>query len=118
MALLTAPRSRTNRRKAADNGWWSAALAAALALPLLVYAAVGGYARYVADDFCWAGILRTEGFVQAQVYWYTVYSPRYAFTLLVNLTELAGPAIVPALPAAAIVACVASFTWTFTQFQI
>jgi uncharacterized protein DUF6056 len=88
----------------------------ALALPLLVYAWIGAYSRYTADDFCWAGILRTQGFVNAQVHWYTQYSPRYAFTFLVNLTELVGPAIVPVLPVAAIAVWLAALTWTISQF--
>jgi len=94
------------------------ALGVALALPLAVYASVGSFARYTADDYCWAGVLRTEGFVGAQVQWYTVYSPRYAFTFVVNVVELAGPAIVPALPIAAIVVWLATLTWTFLQFGI
>jgi hypothetical protein len=91
---------------------------AALGLPLVVYGFVGSFARYTADDYCWAGVLRTEGFFNAQVWWYTGYSPRYAFTFVVNLAELAGPAIVPALPAVAIVVWVAVLTWTFSQFRI
>jgi hypothetical protein len=98
--------------------WVPAALAAGLGLPLLVYSSVGGYSRYAADDFCWAGVLRTDGFFKAQELWYTGYSPRYAFTFLVNLTELAGPAIVPALPVTAIVCWLAALTWTFAQFRI
>jgi hypothetical protein len=98
--------------------WIEGALAATLALPLLVYASVGAFSRYTADDFCWAGILRTEGFLKAQVHWYTEYSPRFAFTLLVNLTELVGPAIVPALPATTIVVWLAALTWTFAQFKV
>jgi hypothetical protein len=94
------------------------AVGAALALPLMVYAAVGSFARYTADDYCWAGVLRTEGFVGAQVQWYTVYSPRYAFTFVVNVVELAGPAIVPALPIAAILVWLGTLTWTFIQFGI
>jgi Family of unknown function (DUF6056) len=93
-------------------------LGAALALPLAVYAAIGGFSRYTADDFCWAGTLRVEGFMNAQVFYYTVYSPRYAFTFLVSLVELAGPAIVPALPAAAILAWLAVMTWTLSQFGL
>jgi hypothetical protein len=96
----------------------SIALGAALALPLAVYASVGSFARYTADDYCWAGVLRTEGFFNAQVQWYTVYSPRYAFTFVVNLVELAGPAIVPALPIGAIVVWLATLAWTFVQFGI
>src|SRR5919199_4029683 len=73
-------------------------LGAALVVPLLAYAWVGSFSRYTADDYCWAAILGTQGFWQAQVHWYTVYSPRYAFTFLVNLAELAGPPMVPFLP--------------------
>lgn len=91
-------------------------LATALALPLAIFGLVGTYSRYTADDFCWAGVLRTEGFVNAQVHWYTIYSPRYAFTFIVNLTELVGPAIVPALPATAIVVWLALLTWSLRQF--
>jgi hypothetical protein len=90
----------------------------ALALPLAAYASIGSFARYTADDYCWAGVLRTEGFINAQVSWYTGYSPRYAFTFLVNLVELAGPAIVPALPLAAIVVWLVTLTWTFVQLNL
>jgi hypothetical protein len=95
-----------------------AGLVVAFALPLLAYASVGWYARYVADDYCWAGVLRTHGFLQAQVHWYTLYSPRYAFTFLVNLVEIAGPAIVPFLPAAALGVWLVALTWTLTQLRL
>src|SRR5438094_4143547 len=98
--------------------WLAIGLGVALALPLAVYASVGSFARYTADDYCWAGVLRTEGFFGAQVQWYTIYSPRYAFTFVVNVVELAGPAIVPALPIAAILVWLATLTWTFIQFGI
>src|SRR5260221_14491576 len=90
----------------------------AMGLPLVVYAWIGSFSRYTADDYCWAGVLRTEGFFGAQVLWYTAYSPRYAFTFLVNLVELAGPAIVPALPALAIVVWVGVLTWSLCQFDL
>ena len=96
--------------------WAISGFGIATMLPLLVYAWIGSYSRYTADDFCWAGILRTEGFLGAQVHWYTQYSPRYAFTFLVNLTELVGPAFVPALPVTAIAVWLATLTWTFTGF--
>jgi hypothetical protein len=89
-----------------------------LALPLATYASVGAYARYTADDYCWAGVLRTEGFWQAQMLWYTGYSPRYAFTFLVNAAELAGPAIVPFLPTLAILVWVGVLAWMFRQLDV
>lgn len=93
----------------------SLVMGGALLLPLLAYAGVGAFSRYTADDYCWAAILRMEGFVQAQAHWYTVYSPRYAFTFLVNLVELVGPGIVPLLPAAAIVGWLAALTWSMAR---
>jgi hypothetical protein len=107
-------------REAEKPAWTTvaAALGVALALPLVAFASIGSFARYTADDYCWAGVLRTSGFLNAQVQWYTEYSPRYAFTFLVNLVELAGPGIVPALPATAIVVWCATLTWTFVQFGV
>jgi hypothetical protein len=96
--------------------WAERAFGVALALPLMAWALVGGYSRYTADDFCWAGILRTEGFVSANVHYYTIYSPRYTFTFVVNVAEMLGPAIVPALPLTAIVVWLAALAWTCVQF--
>lgn len=97
-------------------GWWAAVLSVTLALPLATFGVIGSYARYTADDFCWAGVLRTQGFLKAQELWYVGYSPRYAFTFLVNLVELAGPSIVPALPLAAILVWSAVLAWVFSTF--
>jgi Family of unknown function (DUF6056) len=90
-------------------------LGGALLLPLLAYAWVGSFSRYTADDYCWAAILGTQGFLQAQVHWYMVYSPRYAFTFVVNLVELAGPAIVPFLPPLAIAGWLGVLTWSLSR---
>jgi hypothetical protein len=98
--------------------WAERAFGVALALPLLLWSLIGGYSRYTADDFCWAGILRMEGFVSANVHYYTIYSPRYTFTFLVNLAEMVGPAIVPALPVAAILTWLAALAWSFAQFNV
>jgi len=106
------------RKESTRWKWAEVVLGVALALPLAVYAATGAYSRYTADDFCWGGILRTDGFVNSQVHWYTQYSPRYAFTFLVNVTELAGPSIVPALPITAIVVWLALMAWAWTQFGV
>src|SRR5438874_6444205 len=91
---------------------------AALTVPLLVYASIGAFARYTADDYCWAGVLREQGFLNAQVWWYVAYSPRYAFTFIVNLVELLGPGIVPILPAVALASWVAALTWTLGQLGV
>ncbi|MBV9578583.1 MAG: hypothetical protein JO057_08345 [Chloroflexi bacterium] len=96
--------------------WAERTFGVALALPLMAWGLIGGYSRYTADDFCWAGVLRADGFVNANVHYYVDYSPRFTFTFLVNVTELIGPAIVPALPITAIVVWLGALTWTFVQF--
>src|SRR5207302_5990705 len=96
----------------------TAALGAALSVPLLVYASIGSYARYTADDYCWAGVLREQGFLGAQAWWYVAYSPRYAFTFIVNVVELLGPGIVPFLPALALVVWVAALSWSVAQIGV
>lgn len=118
MSVGSGSASRSAAHEVSVPGLAHATLGVALAVPLLVYASIGRFSRYTADDFCWAGTLRIEGFFNAQVLYYTVYSPRYAFTFIVNLVELAGPAVVPALPLAAIVVWLAILTWTFKQFEV
>jgi Family of unknown function (DUF6056) len=91
-------------------------LGGALLLPLLVYGAVGAYTRYAADDYCTAGIVRTQGLFGAQVWWYYGFSPRYAFSFVVSAVELLGLAVVPVLPALAMLAFWSSLAWTLTRF--
>src|ERR1700704_5634068 len=105
-------------RMASMPRWLTMALGVVLALPLAVYASVGGFARYTADDYCWAGVLRTQGFWQAQVSWFTTYSPRYSFTFLVNLVELAGTGIVPFLPLVGMLGWLVTLVWTFSRFDV
>jgi hypothetical protein len=78
-------------------------LLALLSAPLAAHAYVGSFMRYMADDYCTAGILSDRGLLGSQVYWYTVWSGRYAFHFSVNLLELIGPGVVRFLPAAALV---------------
>jgi Family of unknown function (DUF6056) len=94
----------------------AAALGVALLLPLLVYASIGVYTRYAADDYCTAGVLRTQGLLGAQAWWYVGFSPRYAFSFLVSVLELFGLAIVPVLPALAMLVWWLALAWTLTRF--
>ncbi|HYY88860.1 MAG TPA: hypothetical protein VFA49_08690, partial [Chloroflexota bacterium] len=116
MSVVTVARPEVPPRATVSlAGLGATLLAASLLLPLLVYGWTGGFSRYAADDYCWAGILNLQGVVQAQVHYYTGYSPRYTFTLLVTLAELVGPGIVPWLPAAAICGWLAALIWTLRQ---
>lgn len=105
---------RSPRRQA--RGFLHALVGAALLLPLIVYASVGAFTRYAADDYCTAGILRTEGLLGAQKWWYLGFSPRYAFSFAVSTVELLGPAVVPILPTIAMLVWLLVSTWTISRF--
>ena len=112
------PRDLRNVNGQALQRWVGLGLSGALAAPLAVYASIGSFARYSADDYCWAGILRMQGFLQAQVHWYVGYSPRYAFTFVVNAIELAGTGVVPWLPPLAILAWVLTLLWAIRGLRV
>ncbi len=82
--------------------WAGIALGASMMIPLGVHAYLGGFTRYIADDFCTLGTLRRLGFIGSQVNWYENWSGRFSFTFIVNLTQLAGPKLTPILPALAL----------------
>jgi hypothetical protein len=89
-----------------------AALAACLALvSLAAYAAPALYSRYMADDYCTAATLLDEGLWGSQVYWYTHWSGRYAFTLAISLVHVLGPAFVPILIVAILLLWLAGVAW-------
>ncbi|HEV7889670.1 MAG TPA: DUF6056 family protein [Pyrinomonadaceae bacterium] len=87
------------------------ALVALLAAALAAHAYVGLFARYMADDYCTAGTVRTAGLLGTQRHFYLAWSGRFSFTLTVSLLELLGTGIVPYLPLAALVCWVAATTW-------
>jgi hypothetical protein len=82
-----------------------------LALPLVLYAWIGFYSRYVADDFWSAGYLRVLGFWEAQRYWYLSWSGRYSFTFLVSLMELLGVSVARWLPVSSLVLWTGALYW-------
>jgi hypothetical protein len=84
-----------------------------LALPLIMYAWIGFYSRYVADDFWSAGYLRTLGFWGAQYYWYTEWTGRYTNSLLITLAELLGTGTTRWLPVTSLTLWAAALYWFF-----
>lgn len=86
-------------------------LAASLAIPLTAYAVMGGFSRYAADDYCTAGVLRTDGLLPAQSYWYVAWSGRFTFTFLVSTVEMLGARAVPLLPTAMLLIWLAVLAW-------
>lgn len=87
------------------------ALLTLLAAALAAHAYVGLFARYMADDYCTAGTVRTAGLLETQRHFYVAWSGRFSFTLMVSLVELLGTGVVPYLPLAALVCWVAATAW-------
>jgi hypothetical protein len=82
-----------------------------LGLTLAAHAYVGFFTRYMADDYCTAGTVRTAGLLGTQRHFYLAWSGRFSFTLTISLVELIGTAVVPYLPLAALVCWFAATTW-------
>lgn len=82
---------------------------------LISYIYIGFFTRYWYDDFCTAGTLQQKGFINSQVYWYTNWSGRFSYHIIVNIAELIGPRIVTILPLLAVFAWCISATWTIYQ---
>ena len=83
--------------------------------PLAVWACLGFFVRYLADDYSTSYQLARSGFWQAQAFWYQSWSGRYSFTFLVSLVELLGVKIVPWLPFVALSAWYLSLFWALKQ---
>jgi hypothetical protein len=88
---------------------------AAFLAAIVAYAYVGFSARYLADDYCIAEVVLSEGFIAAQKTWYLGWSGRFSFTFVASLFTLLGPGIVPYLPAFALILWLIGLTWTFWQ---
>jgi len=89
----------------------------ALFVPLLAHAVLGSHTRYIADDWCTAATVHSQGLLRAQCTWYMNWSGRYSFTLAVSLIELIGIKLVPYLPAIALCLWLAVTTWAVYQFR-
>ncbi len=105
------------RSESSDNRLYICLIIIALTfiIALVSYIYIGFFTRYWYDDFCTAGTLRQEGFINSQIYWYTNWSGRFSYHIIVNIAELFGPQIVTALPFLAVAFWCISSTWTIYQ---
>jgi hypothetical protein len=69
--------------------------ATGVALALLSFR--GLFVRWVADDFWTAAAVKTHGFGGAQVWWYRVWSGRFAYTFLATAIQMLTPRVAGAL---------------------
>ena len=105
------PVTRDNTSSNRLVGRFYIGLSVILLVPAVTHAYVGWFSRYMADDYCTVGVLRVSGFTQSQIYWYTSWSGRFAFTFFVNVAELIGPSVVRFLPAASILLWLAALVF-------
>ncbi len=82
---------------------------------LILYAYLGIYSRYYADDFCMTAGFLGSGFWKSQIDLYTNWSPRFAGTFLLNLSELFGHSAIQAWTALVVVLWVLAVTWAIVQ---
>ena len=78
--------------------WQTAAIAAAgisSLAALTLHGYLGTYSRYIADDFCSAGMARRLGVLRAVWYWYINWTGRYSASALDAVFGLLGPAVTP-----------------------
>src|SRR6185503_18787686 len=73
-------------------------LAVSFVLSLIAYAYLGSYSRYMADDYSAVRMVRTYGFVGAQISSYQRWTGRFSFTFVADLLAMIGPATPPFIP--------------------
>jgi hypothetical protein len=99
------------------TGWMALAFASVVASSsaLLAHAYVGSFGRFVSDDYCTAGVLRSYGFFGAAKYWFLRWNGRFSFIFAIDLAHLIGPKIVSFLPILVLSYWVAALTWAISQ---
>ncbi len=90
----------------------------ALATGIFIFAYLGFFSRYGADDYCFSGTLfKSDNIIQAATTWYLNISNRYTTMLLVGASEWFGRSAISFLPALAILLWLASLTWTLSHIS-
>jgi hypothetical protein len=93
-------------------------LSLSLLAGLGVFAYLGIFSRYSADDYCFSSRLaETDNLLDATLDWYLDTSNRYTTMPLVGISEWFGPSAIQFLPGLAIGLWVASLAWTLSNFS-
>lgn len=83
----------------------------AFAIALLVFAYLGTFSRYQADDYCIAAYVRLMGFWKTQTHMYTNWANSFTTNFLLSTIVLVGPRILPVLPALVLLLWVFTIYW-------
>lgn len=86
-------------------------LIAALFLALAAYAWRGSYTRYLTDDYCTAGALRTMGFPSAMRYHRDLWSGRFSYFAIKSGLESIGPVTARVVPGALVLLLAGAIAW-------
>ncbi|MFH1185203.1 MAG: DUF6056 family protein [Chloroflexota bacterium] len=79
---------------------------------LALHGHLGYFSRYIADDFCSAGMARRFGIVRAVWYWYLNWTGRYSASALDAAFGLVGPVVTPFIAATALLIWFAALAHT------
>jgi len=84
---------------------------------LLLHADLGTYSRFIADDFCSAGITQRFGVLRSVWYWYLNWTGRYSASALDAVFGLLGPRVTPFVPVVVLMVWLAVLTYTAIAFS-
>jgi hypothetical protein len=115
MTDMLTPKGKIDQLSGRLRPWLPALGALTFGVALLVYAYLGFFSRYYADDYCLTGGFLSSGFWQSQVGLYTSWSPRFSGTFLLNLSEFFGRGSIRIWSALVIVLWAAALAWTVLQ---
>jgi hypothetical protein len=84
-------------------------------IALILYAYLGIFSRYYADDFCISGGFTAAGFWRSQIALYTGWSPGFTGTFIQISSEYFGRSAIQAWAALTIVLWTMALTWAIAQ---
>jgi hypothetical protein len=84
-------------------------------MALFLYAYLGIFSRYYADDFCISSAFFTSGFWRSQIGLYTGWSPGFTGTFIQISSEFFGRPAIQIWPALLIVLWILALTWAILQ---
>ena len=91
--------------------FWIGVPIIAFTTALLVFAYLGTFSRYQADDYCIAAYVRLMGFWKTQTHMYTTWANSFTTNFLLSTIVLVGPRILPVLPALVLLFWVFTIYW-------
>jgi hypothetical protein len=84
-------------------------------LSLLVFAYLGTFSRYYADDYCMSGLVARLGFWKAQEVQYVSWSNRFSGMLTLSIADLLSRDFIRLWPGLALLAWAAGLAWCLSQ---